>query len=187
MNQPSAQPFAPSPRLPKEQLLQVLRVASGVQTVWSTDRRGVLGAKPGSDKAWLLVSVSALSNDGTDEARSAYDPKLDENQFLQGGWRSCVVSLRAVSIDPKLEAFDLLGRVRFQLRTSKCQDLFAGVLALHEIHPIVTMSEELEDRVVLAAVMDVGFGYVEQADPLDPEQGGYATGTDAVNNGTLIP
>ena len=181
-------PFLPSPRFPKALLLQVLELAAGVPCVWTTAKRPMLGPLDATKEvAWVLVSVPSRNNEGTDELRRVYQPApLDANAALQGGQRSCTVSLRAVSMDETLEAMDLLARIQFQLRTAKCAALYVGVLALQEFHPILNLGDEtVEDRVVWTATMDVRLGYVDQSDPVDPQEGGYIASSDVPNNGTL--
>ena len=187
---PTNQPFLPSPRFPKTLVLQVLELASGVQVVWSTARRNFLGLVPGVENAWIIVTGSKMSNEGTDEIRRQYNPATDQNQTIDGGQRSAILSLRAFAVDgvASIEPFDLLSRVRLQLRTRKCSALYAGTLALHTFGPINNLTDLVDEeggRLVLNATMDVGIGYVDQADPVDPQEGGYIESSDAPNNGTL--
>ena len=102
------QPILPSPRLPKEQILKLLREISGVEVVWSTGARGLLGYQPSSERAWLLANVQGWRELGTDELRVVWNPARNANDEMLVGQRTFTLALQAFSVDPEIEAFDLL-------------------------------------------------------------------------------
>jgi adenine phosphoribosyltransferase len=61
------QPVVPSPRAPKALLIKLVQTLSGVQTVWNTGQRGLLGYRPGTEKAWVLLGLQGIREYGTDE------------------------------------------------------------------------------------------------------------------------
>lgn len=169
----------PSPRLPKKQLLKLFETLSGVQVVWNTGQRGLLGYRPGTERAWLLIGMQAWQQLGVDELRLTWNPKLNANTELLVGQRAFTVPVQAFSIDPELEAYDLCERVRFRLRTMTARSLMTPVLALRDIQQAVQLpAEDLQQmagglsHIVLRASMDVRMLCVVGDGPNDAGGGG---------------
>lgn len=163
MTQPAPPPprVLPSPRLPKALLLQLITTISGVQVVWVTDKRpGILGQQAGKEHAWITLALQSWKNEGVDELRYVFNPATQNNDAMTIGQRSFTLVCKAYSLDPNLEAFDLLERVRFRLRSGTARSIMVPVLALRDIQPIATFPESLAQagqaaRTLLAAQMDV--------------------------------
>jgi hypothetical protein len=184
------QPVLPSPRFPKARLLEILRAISGVQVVWTTYKRGLQGLRPGTENAWLLAGVQSYVGVGVDELRLKYDAKLDRNLAIQAAQRQFTLVLRAQSIDPNLEAFDLLERVRFRFRTQTARVLMVPTIALCDFGPMVSLPDSTYDvgggiqRALLDATLDVRMACVLGADPGDPGQGNWI---ETVAPATAVP
>ena len=171
------QPILPSPRLPKEQILKLLREISGVEVVWSTGARGLLGYQPSSERAWLLANVQGWRELGTDELRVVWNPVRNANDEMLVGQRTFTLALQAFSVDPEIEAFDLLERVRFRMRTQEARALMVPTLALRDFQdvrqlPPMESQQGSMSHIVLRASMDVRMNCVVGADPQDPSGGG---------------
>jgi hypothetical protein len=182
-------PITPSPRFPLETLLTLVRTLSGVQAVWTTRKRGFLGLRPGTEKAWIVVSAQSYLSIGVDELRTQYDPARGENALLLRGQRSVTLVLRAMSETQTLQAFDLLERVRFRMRTQVARAIMVPLIALKDFGPIVTLDDETTttggvERRVLVATMDIRLLYVVGAAPGDPDEGAFIGST---NGGGVIP
>jgi hypothetical protein len=155
-----SEPVLPSPRLPKEQLLTLFREIAGVQVVWNTGRRGLLGNRPGDERAWILIGLMAWREIGTDELRYSWNEATGQNDELLVGQRSFTVPVQAFSIDPTLEAFDLCERIRFHMRTETARKLMVPTLALRDFQNIVQPPPEQLTvngigHIVLRATLDV--------------------------------
>jgi hypothetical protein len=171
-------PVTPSPRFPLERLLTLVRTISGVQAVWSTKKRGFLGLRPGTEMAYLVVSSQSNLGIGVDELRVQYDPARNENAMMLRGQRSVTIVLRAISFTQTLQAFDLLERVRFRMRTKVARDIMVPTIALKDFGPIVNLEDETQTSggvsiIALAATMDMRLLYVVGADPGDAGQGDF--------------
>ncbi len=179
----------PSPRVPKAVLQTLIETLSGVQAVWSTDPSPDLGRRAGTERAWIILNLQSFRNVGTDELRQAYDPTTDSNVNLQLGNRQFTLSCGARSLDATLEAYDLLERVRFRLRTATARAIFAPAnLSLRDIQAVQVLSGKVAGTQALkAASMDVRWNWMAAADPLDPGQGDYiaTVNGDGTTNGTI--
>ncbi len=186
MTQP-ATPVVPSPRLPKDAFLEIFRTASAVQCFWSTRKRPpTAGQRPGTENAWIELTLTTAGSYGVDELRQAYDPVKDQNDNILIGQRYCTIQMKAKSFDASIEGYDLCERVRFRLRTQTVRALMVPVISLRDIPPTTILPNEKDtegNRLLSVAVMDVRFNYVVSADPNDPGEGGYI---DSVNGGTII-
>jgi len=155
-------PVVPSPRLPKEQLLTLYRTLAGVQVVWNTGNRPLLGYRPGTERAWVLIGLQSWRELGTDELRYTWNAKENRNDEVLVGQRAFTVPVQAFSIDESLEAYDLCERIRFRLRAQTARALMVPTLALQDLQPIVQPApEQLQvaaggpAHIVLRATMDV--------------------------------
>jgi hypothetical protein len=182
----------PSPRFPKERLLEILRLISCVQVVWKTAPRPMLGLRPGTENAWIIANVQSYKGVGVDERRVKYNAKTNKNDEFAVGQRQFTLVLRAQSIDPRLEAFDLLERVRFRFRTQTARVLMVPTIALRDFGPIVDLPESTYEmgpnveRSMLEATMDVRMASAVGADPDDPGEGNFVASAMA-GPGNLIP
>ena len=185
------QPVQPSPRVPKDQLLKIVKTISQVQCVWSTAKRPQLGLAPNTEPAWIYLGVQSLVAKGVDELRMIYDPAADQNRLLLIGERQFTLVVRAMSLSPSIEAYDLCERVRFGFRRQTARDLMVPTIALRDFGPIQTFPEYTESdgqiqRPVLMATLDVRLACVVSADPDDLNEGNYIK-TAAVEPGVVAP
>lgn len=166
----------PSPKLPKQQLLTLFETISGVQVRWNTGQRPLLGQRPGTEKAWLLVGLQGWRELGTDELRVKYNPETNSNDEMLIGQRTFTAALQAFSLDPELDAYDLLERVRFRVRTQAARALMVPILALRDFQQILVLPPDqaatVGGHIVLRATMDVRMNCVIGASPNDPGGGG---------------
>ena len=184
----------PSPRLPKDKLVKLFEFVSGVQVPWSTARRGLLGLRPKTERAWLVLSVSAWQELGTDELRVKWNAERQANDELLCGQRAFTANLQAFSLDPGLTAIDLCERVRFRLRTKAARALMIPTIALRDFQAVVQLPP-IEDAVpgghiIDRASLDVRMLCSVSADPNDPGGGGVIETADLpppVVGGNLIP
>ena len=109
---------------PKEQILKIvrtcvrpLRTFRGVQVVWHTDPRPMLGNDT-TERAWIVVSLGSTGGIGCEELRTQLNVDTNDREALLVAQRKFTMTLRAYSLDPKLEAFDVLNRVRFYINTA---------------------------------------------------------------------
>lgn len=160
----------PSPRLPKEQLLTLIRTLSGVQVAWRTSKRGLLGQRPGTETAWILVSAQSYVAIGVDDLRRTWNPLTNENDALLVGQRAFTLNLQAFSIDTSLQAFDLLERVAFRMRTTTARSLMVPTVALRTIQAITDLDDIVapSGHIVLHATMDIRMLSVVGAELDDP-------------------
>ena len=180
-------PVLPSPRAPKEQLLALFAMVSGVQVAWWTARRPLQGLKPLNEKAWVLIGIQSWVGVGVDELRTRWNETTQQNEQLLVGQRQFTVVVSARSLDASLEAVDLCERVRFRLRTQAARALMIPKLALRDIQPTTTLPDAIvEGRTLLAASMDVRMACVVAEDPMDPGEGDWI-GTATPGPGTLLP
>jgi hypothetical protein len=188
-------PVLPSPRLPKDKLELLIRTISGVQCVWSTSRRPHLGQRPGTEQAWIFLSAQSLIGVGVDELRQVFNPVTGQNDSITVGQRQCTLVLRAESLDPSLQAFDLLERVRFRLRGATARALMVPTISLRDIQATRVLPDAKVDmggteRALLCATMDVRLNFVVAADQLDPGEGDYIAAAPLpapVVGGNLLP
>ena len=179
------QPILPSPRLPKQTLIDIVKACSGVGVSWVTDKGGHHGQRIGTENAWIKLQILSYSHVGVDELRTMLDPVNNVSVVTLVGQRQFTLNLMARSMDPTLEAFDLCERVAYRLRTTAAQDHFGGVLSLRDIQAIHVLNEEvLDDRLVLAASMDIRWNSVVYTDPNEAGEGGFIQS--AAGNGTLL-
>lgn len=187
-----ALPPTPSPQFPRTQLLTLLETISAVKCRWTTRAYGHLGQPMVGERAWLEVSVLAIARKGIDELRQVYLPSIDQNDNILVGQRVATITLDARSVDPSLEAIDLLERVAFRLRTQTARDLMVPTIALVDIQPITMLPGIVaQNRETMRATMDVRFAYVLGDDPTGPGEGGYIAQVDSASGGvipgTLLP
>ena len=188
-----APPVSPSPRFPKQRLLELVRTLSGVQAVWSTRKRGLEGLRPGTERAWVLVGVQSYVPVGVDELRHEFDPVLNRNAEILIGQRNFTMVLRAQSLTETLEATDLLERVRFRLRTVTARAIMVPLLALRDFGAVISLPDSeynLGGVIVgqLEATLDVRMACVLAADPMDGGEFIETVGADDVTleaNGTV--
>ncbi len=178
----------PSPRFPKAQLLSLISFASGVQTVWNTDARGQLGQQTGTEKAWVVIGVQSLGNVAVDELRQQFDPVGQTNLEIVAAHRSFTLTVSARSLDATLEAYDLLERVRFGLRTADARAMMVPNISLRDIQPIRTFPDAADNgRIILSASMDVRMTCVLAQDPQNVGGGDWIATSDGPLNDTLTP
>lgn len=176
-------PILPSPRVPKQGLIDIIKFCSGVGVVWGTAKRPHLGQTPGQEKAWIRLSLVSYVHVGEDELRVIYDPVNDVRVNLLVGQRQFTIQVTARSMDPKLEAFDLCERVLYRLGTRldnpKMQSVFpqgplGPILSLNTWSGVRVQNEEVaDDRVVLVASVDIKWNLVVYADPNQAGEGGF--------------
>jgi hypothetical protein len=168
-------PIVPSPRLPKQTLINIVKVCSGVGVVWGTARRPHMGQTAGKENAWIRLSILSYNRVGVDELRTQFDPVNNVTDCILVGQRQFTLNITARSMDPTLEAFDLCERVAYRLRTSTARDLFGDLLSLRDIQPIQVLNDEAaDDRIVLAASMDVRWNSTVYTDPNEAGEGQFA-------------
>jgi hypothetical protein len=205
VTQPSDPPVvpssvSPSPRLPKATLIQLIQLTSGLQSVvWATDRRPHLGQQPGREHAWITLAMQSWQNIGVDELRYSFNAATGNNDSVTVGQRSFTLVVRASSLDPTLEAFDLLERIRFRLRSAQARALMVPTLALRDIQAIQTFPDAVANaggvaRTLLSASMDVRMLCVVGADQGDAGEGTFietapvpAPAVGGTGGGALIP
>ena len=180
-----ALPVVPSPRVPKATLLKIVEVCSGVAVVWGTAKRPHLGQTTSEENAWIQLSLLSYSHVGVDERREELDVTNNINRCILVGQRQFTTSLMARSLDPEIEAFDLLERVAFRIRTATARELFGPLLALRDIQPITVLNDVTADnRIILAASMDIRWNSTVFADPNEAGEGGFVG--NAGGSGTLF-
>ena len=174
-----AGPVVPSPRLPRAQLLTLYRTLAGVQVVWNTGNRPLLGYRPGTERAWALLGIQGIQQLGTDELRYTWNAKENRNDEVLVGQRTFTASFQAFSIDAELEAYDLCERVRFRMRTQTARALMVPFLALRDFQNIQQPPPEQMQvaaggpaHIVLRATMDVRMLAVVGDGPNDAGGGG---------------
>lgn len=170
----------PSPRLPKGQILALVQAISGVQCVWSTAKRPQLGAQPGLEHAWIELTAQSWRGIGVDELRQVLNPVTNALDNMTIGQRAFTLVLKAKSLDLNLEAFDLLERVRFRIRSAGARAIMVPTLALVDLQPIQTFPESTYSvgavsRVLLTASMDVRMACVVAAPQGDAGDGDFIT------------
>ena len=189
-------PVLPSPRLPKQGLIDIIKFCSGVGVVWGTAKRPHMGQTPGQEHAWIRLSlVSYVHVGGEDELRVIYDPVNDVRVNLLVGQRQFTTQVTARSMDPKLEAFDLCERVLYRLGTRldnpEMQSVFpqgplGPILSLNTWSGVRVQNEEVaDDRIVLAASVDIKWNLVVYADPNQAGEG-LLIESATVGPGTLL-
>jgi hypothetical protein len=179
------QPIYPSPRFPKDLILEILAFCAQVPVTWKTRKQPHRGQQPGQEHAWIEVSVADLDEVGEHELRTQYDPASDTRSQIVIGRREGVTILKASSLDETLEAYDLLERVRFRLHNKPARDLFGGIISLRDVPKIRPLEdEEAAGRTILCATMSVRWNYFLAADPEEPGSSGYVA---TVNGGTVVP
>ena len=177
---------------PKEQILKIvrtcvrpLRTFRGVQVVWHTDPRPMLGNDT-TERAWIVVSLGSTGGIGCEELRTQLNVDTNDREALLVAQRKFTMTLRAYSLDPKLEAFDVLNRVRFYINTAPVRLLMVPTIALIDYEDVVVYTDRTtEGRSLLAASLDLKMAYVEAADP--EEQGEQGFVESASGMGTLLP
>ena len=177
----------PQDKVPKDQLLAIVRAASGVQVVWDTDERPHLGQEPSEEWAWLEIGATGSKDIGVDEQRAQPNTATvpPTQSAIVVGRRRCTVNLMAYSLDRGIDAADLCGRVRFGFHRQAVRDLMAPTLALIRFERIVRLPQYTRDgRVCLRANMDVQMAYVVAADVGDSAASGYILSVGSAN-GTL--
>jgi hypothetical protein len=189
MTQP-AYSVQPSPRIPKQTLLQLIATLSGVQTLWRSDRAPAIpGESPGLEHARIWLKITTYANNGTDEQRLQYDAAADTNDLLNVGQRQFTLSIRAECFNPisEIEAYDLCERIRFRLRTATARSIFSPAnLALRDVQPIAAFEQKVDvggtSRMIPCATMDVRWNWVATGDPnpQDSMEGNWIEGIDGL-------
>jgi hypothetical protein len=191
-----ALPVTPSPRFPREQILRIVRTAAEVPAIWVTLRRGFLAPRPATEKAWIFVGLSAYQSVGVDEVRQVYaPPPIDQNQTILVGQRQFTLTLRAESLDTTLEAFDLLERVRFRMRSATIRALMTPTIALRDFAAMVPLGDETVNlggmaMAIQVATLDIRMACVVGADPQDLGEENYIASAEippGVVGGNLLP
>ena len=184
---------APSPGyFPKATVLAIVAMCvrplgsfKGVSVVWATDPRPMLGDASTQEQAWIVVSVPSDSGVGNEELRTQYNTTTSRRESLLVAQRQFTLTLRAFSLDPGLEATDILRRVRFYVNTASVRSLMVPYIALVDYNPIQTYTDRTsEGRSLLAAALDLKMAYVEAADPC--ELGSQDVIETAHGTGTLL-
>jgi hypothetical protein len=186
--------IVPSPRLPKQALLQLVATLSGCQVLWRTDAApAVPGIAPGTERARIWIRVSSFGEIGVDEERELYNVNTGMNELLNIGQRQFTLSCRAEGFTPQsqIEPYDLLERVRFRMRTETAKAIFAPAnLSLRDIQPMISSEMRVDNRMIPFATMDIRWNWVAIWDPNpDNELEGNWIQTVDVNNvvpGTLL-
>lgn len=183
------QPILPSPRFPRETLLQVLNLVSGVQVVWSSLKRPLQGLRPGTENAWLIAGVQSYRSVGVDERRFSFNPSTGQNDVIVVGQREFTLVVRARSLNADILAFDLLERVRFRLRGTPAKSLMIPTIALVDFGPIVDLPDSTFTvgdvrRAMSEATLDVMMACIVSADPGEPGEGDWIQ---SVAPATAIP
>lgn len=188
MTQPGTLPVLPSPRLPKETLLAMVRLASGVQCYWGSRKQDHYGQKPSTEHAWVFVRVSAISTVAIDERRLTWNPNTQQNDVLVVAHRSFTLNLKAQSLDDKLEAYDLLERVRVRFRTQRIRALMVPTIALEKMTNITNTNVFADNREMPQASLDIRLRCVLSFDNLDEAEGQWIETVSGLDDGgTLTP
>ena len=73
----------PKGKVPKQQMLKLIRAASGVEVVWNTDPAPQVGQSEGGEWAWIELSISGIEDIGWDEQRTTLDTSTVPNTQQQ--------------------------------------------------------------------------------------------------------
>lgn len=186
MTQAAPPGVQPSPRFPKKQLRDMVEAISGVQAQWVTDRQAHWGQDSTREQARIIVGMQAYRSVGHDERRIQYDAQTGGNDFFAVGVRQFTMTLRAESLDPNLEAFDLLERVRFRLRGQIARSYMVPILSLRDVQPIVMLpAASSGGRSMSVGTMDVRFNLMVGADPMDPNEHDIIETVNAAEGGVI--
>jgi hypothetical protein len=182
-------PILPSPRFPKDQLINVVQTIAGVQVVWRTAARPLLAQRPGTEWAWIMLSVQSYVSVGIDELRQQLNAQQTALDSIVVGLRHFTLVCRAYSIDATLQAFDLLERVRFRIRSATAHDLMVPTVALRDMGEVRPLDDATIDlagskRTLLAAMLDIRMACVLADDPRVAGEGDFI---ETANGGGLIP
>jgi hypothetical protein len=157
------------------QLLTLYSTLSGVQCREDTGARPLLGQRPGTEAAWLLVQVQSIIELGTDELLVQYNAATGNNDEYLVGQRTFTCVMQAFSLDATLKAYDLLERVRFRLRTATARALMVPTIGLRDFMPVQALPPIVPatpgGHIVLRASLDVRLNCVLGAPPNDPGGG----------------
>ena len=188
MTQPGILPQLPSPRFPKETMLEALRLASGVQTIWKTDREPAFNQRASQEKARIVVGLTAYSSVFIDEKRVAFNAVTQQNDSIVVARRYFPLGLTAESLDHTIEAFDLLERVRVRLRSERILAMLRPTIALRDIKNIVPLNDVWRDNLnVPTAKMDVRLHCCLTFTNQDPYEGDWIATVATPTNEGLIP
>lgn len=154
--------------IPIRALKELVGQLARVTTVWDTEPRPNVGAPANGKQAYVVLSLGAYTAKGVDDYRQSYDPvqnKLDTNI---AGNRQFVLSVRCNSLDPNLQAHDVLEHVRIRLQTFTARAIYsANNMAYVKTNGITTFRGTLDNRAMLCAVLDVVFSIAVNHDPGD--------------------
>lgn len=185
-------PVLPSPRLPRDVLVELVRTLSGVEVNWRTKRRQNPGKAPSKEVAWIDLWAQSYAAVGNDELRAVFDEVNNVRQTVLVGQRTFTLSMVARSLDGTLEAFDLLERVRFRMSTQTARNIFVPAnLSIRNYEAIHTLPDaESDGHAILQATWDMSWNFVVFADPNDPGESAFieTIGVAPVGSGSeLLP
>jgi hypothetical protein len=177
----SAPNVQPSPRFPIDTVLQLVAALSGVQVTLETRKQPLKGLAPSVEHAWIEVDVGAFEQLGTDEMRVQANAAGTGNVFLLRGERRLSTTLKAKSLDATLQAWSLLERVRFRLRTDFAANIFepAGLsiasngaaMRIRAFHEVLDLQGEAS-RQIKVAVMEIKWNWCSYANLSATDQTG---------------
>jgi hypothetical protein len=180
----------PGENLPKEKFLEILRAASGVQCAWITDKQDApLGLKPGTEMAWIEVSVANIIDIGWDEERTYEDDSTTPPTVTSIiiGRRQCTIRCNAYSLDARLEAYDLCGRVRFAFNRQAIHDLYIPTMSLRYCEKTIVLNNETRNgRLCRRANIDLQWAYTVSSTNVNPAPQGYVLDAGTVT-GEVVP
>lgn len=156
----------PAP-LPRDAIRALLERLSILQTLWSPEKRPMLGMIGGGKPQAYMVLTLGRIRANPDDYRTQLNPDTNELDASLGGYRVLSISCRVVSIDT-VRAYpdDVLERVRWGFGTKATQaELMAAKLAFVRHHPIATFETKEDSRVVMNGVMDLQLARVAVAAP----------------------
>jgi len=170
---------------PDAELLAILEpiVGPGIQVIWDGDKEAIYNVNPyQGDQTPLTVDPSTVfssgnfgsfsqfgcickltaktvNNNGIDEPIREYDEKTDQLNTTYYGNRRLVLSV-LVEADQISQAVEILERLRIRLQRQSIKDqLHAIGMAVEEIGTSTDVNARWDDRQIVAAVLDITFGF----------------------------
>ena len=179
----------PQDKTPDDQFIALIRAVSGVFVRWDTDPQGLPAPQAGMEWAWIEMGVSGSEDVGWDEGRVEPNEGTvppTQTQTVHGQ-RQCTLTIMAYSLDPKLKATDLCGRVRMGFNRQDVHDKYMQPnISLRWCEKIIRLSNVTsQNRIILRANMDIALNYAVAANVGNAGPAEYVLGVEGAT-GTVI-
>lgn len=155
--------------IPIEPLKCLVQALTCLDVVWETEPRPLLGAGSDGKRAYIMLSLMAYGSIGVDDYRQTFDEANDKIVSTISGNRLFTISMRCNSLSPELQPFDVLERVRVQLRGVTAAATYAAQnMAFVRTESIVPLrSQKVNNQALLCAVLDVTFSRAANSSATD--------------------